>query len=187
MTTPTSPGPRAVADAMPTGAAPSRARWLLALACAPLPLVALALPAAIEKGLQRVDAASKGHAQSLLLASGIPDEELASLRARLDEHALLIVFFPLDGLPADARAKLLEMLESRMQIYRNLLYPRPRDARMCASVEDAQRAAAARVGAALVVDLRQEDAASPVEGAEAVYTRVEGVRVRHWLLRGAAK
>jgi hypothetical protein len=183
----TSQEPHAVRVAQPSAPAPRLARWLLALACAPLPFLAFASKDEIAEDAGRVEQAAKGHAESLLHASGIPDEELASLRSHLVERDRLLVFHPLDGVPADARPKLMELLAVRMQIYSNLLYPRPREARFCASVDDVKTAALPRTKSSIVVDLRQDESPSPIDGAELVYARREGIRIRHWLLRGTAK
>ena len=183
----TSQDPSTDLVAQTSRAAPRLARWLLALSCAPLPFLALGAKAEIAGDAGRVEPALMGHAESLLRASGIPDEELASLRSHLVERDRLLVFHPLDGVPADALPKLKELLAVRMQIYSNLLYPRPREARFCASVDDVKTAVLPRSKSSIVVDLRQDESPSPIDGAELVYARREGIRIRHWLLRGTAK
>lgn len=167
--------------------APRLARLLLALACAPLPFLALASKAEIAEDASRAEQALKGHAESMLLASGLPGEEVAALRSHLVEGDRLIVFHPLDGAPADALPKLKELLAVRMQIYSNLLYPRPREARFCPSVDDVKTAVLPRTKSSMVIDLRQDESPSPIDGAELVYARREGIRIRHWLLRGTPK
>ncbi len=130
----------------------------------------------------------RGHEAALRSGSGIPRDEEASLRARLDEGSLVVVYFPLDAIAPEVRTPLVEMLESRTQIYRNLLYPTPRDVRMAigaAEVDAALQGLDGRV--AVVVDLRQDGGPAPVANCELVHERSEEVRVRHWLVRGGPR
>lgn len=169
-------------------AAPRRARLLLVLACVPLPFLAFDWGHALPEAVRRIDLGLEGREASLRKATGITDDEMESLRANLDERDRLLVFFPIDMEPHAAQPSLVEILATRMQVYRNLLYPRPRDGWMCRGVDDARRQVAAP-GAedVLLVDLRQQGEEAPVAGAMMAFERRAGIRVRHWRIKGAGK
>lgn len=158
----------------------------------PVPFLVLGRAEAAPEVQRLVEAGLHGSHAALLAATGIPDDELAALRATFaDDSAAgrVVVFYDLAALPDDAKAQLLPMLESRAQLYRNLLYPTPRNTRMARDANElARHLADSPRGALVVVDLRQEFAALPSElPFERGYVREEGVRIRHWLLRGARK
>lgn len=171
-----------------TGPSSRRAAALLALACLPAPFLLALWILGLGAECGRIAVGLQCHERSMREATGIPDDELASLRANLDERDRLLVFFPIDLEPDSARPALFEILEPRTQIYRNLLYPCPRDGRMCGSAMDVARAVAVP-GAeqALIVDLRQQGDDVPVAGAALVFERREGIRVRHWIVRGGGR
>ncbi len=161
---------------------------MLVFLCAPMPFLAFAWGSSLPAVSSRIATGLAGREVSLRNATGITDEELHSLRVSLDERDRLLVFFPIDQEPEAVRPALLEMLEPRTQIYRNLLYPRPRDGRMCTSAAEVARAVAS-AGAAdvLLVDLRQTGEELVVEGATLVFEQREGIRVRHWRIAGSGR
>jgi hypothetical protein len=165
-----------------------RSQRLLLLACVPLPFLAFSWALRLPEPFASAMEGLRGHEASLRSGSGILQEEEASLRARLDERGLVVVYFPLDVIAPDARVPLVEMLESRTQIYRNLLYPTPRDVRMAISAAEIEAALLGFDGrVAVVVDLRQDGGPAPVANCELVHERSEEVRVRHWLVRGGPR
>ena len=169
-------------------AATRRGQRLLLLACVPLPFLAFSWALRLPEPFASAMEGLRGHEVALRSGSGIPREEEASLRARLDERCLVIVYFPLDAIAPDVRMPLVEMLESRTQLYRNLLYPTPRDVRMAIGSAELDAALLGLDGrVAVVVDLRQDGGPSPVATGELVYERGEGVRMRHWLVRGGPR
>lgn len=180
----------------PFAEAPSAARRVafaatLVLAL-PVPFLVLGRVEAAPEVKRLVEAGLQGSRAAMLAATGIPDEELAALRAVFANDSAagrVVVFYDLAALPYDAKAQLLPMLESRAQLYRNLLYPAPRDTRMARDANElARHLAESPGGAIVVVDLRQEFAALPTElPFERGYVREEGVRIRHWILRGVGK
>lgn len=158
----------------------------------PVPFLVHGRVAAAPEVKRLVDVALQGSREAMRAATGIPDDELAALRAAFAGAAgdgRVVVFYDLASLPDEAKAQLVPMLESRTQLYRNLLYPAPRDTRMARDAgELARHLAESPRGAMVVVDLRQEFAALPTDLAfERGYVREQGVRIRHWLLRGAGK
>lgn len=179
-----------MSESAPSKAAPSWFARIAILAIAvPLPFLVHGRVAAAPEIMSLCAAAADGTRAALLRATGIPDDELAALRARFPEDGLLVVFYDLAPLPVDAKAQLSPMLESRSQLYRNLLYPHPRDVRMARDTGELGRLVQLpHPGALVVVDLRQEDSGPPSVGDfELGFERKAGVRVRHWLLRGVPK
>ena len=170
------------------GAAPRRARLLLVLVCVPLPFLAFEWGRSLPETVRRLDVGLAGREAALRNATGITEDELDSLRANLDERDRLLVYFPIDLEPHAAQPSLVEILATRMQVYRNLLYPRPRDGRMCRGSDEARRQVVAH-GAeyVLLVDLRQQGDEAPVDGATLAFERRAGIRVRHWRIEGAGK
>jgi hypothetical protein len=172
----------------PSRTSSRRAAALLALACLPAPFLVWEWILDLAAERERIAVGLQGQQRSMREATGIPDDELSSLRANLDERDRLLVFFPIDLEPHAAQPALVKMLEPRTQIYRNLLYPRPRDGRMCRSASEVARESSVP-GAedVVVVDLRQQGEDVPVDGATLVFERREGIRVRHWRLRGGGR
>lgn len=165
-----------------------RSQRLLLLACVPLPFLVFSWALRLPQPFASAMAGLRGHEAALRSATGIPQAEEAALRSRLDERGLVIVYFPLDAIAPDARMPLVEMLESRTQLYRNLLYPTPRDVRMASGAAELDAAMLGLDGrVAVVVDLRQDGGPAPVANGELVHERDEGVRVRHWLVRGGPR
>jgi hypothetical protein len=169
-------------------AASRRSKRLMLLACVPLPFLAFSWSLRLPEPFASAMEGMRGHEVALRSGSGIPPEEEASLRASLDETGLLVVYFPLDAIAPEVRTPLVEMLESRTQIYRNLLYPTPRGGRMAMGTAELDAAMLGLDGrAAVVVDLRQDGGPAPIANCEVIYERSEGVRVRHWLVRGGPR
>ena len=161
----------------------------LALVATSIPFLAIGWAEKLPAELADVQKANAGDAFVLREATGIPDDELASLRQHLHEDGRLVLWYPFDTVPEDAKGTLTEMLESRVQLYRNLLYPRPREARMARDPAELRSWISPELrGKLLVVDLLQQDGQLPDDGVfELVHERRVGVRVRHWLLREVGK
>ncbi len=147
----------------------------------------------------RTSFASVGRAlqgREAVMQSGpaMPAAELAALAREFPTDGRLLLYYPLEREPQAAQQGLRELFDGRLQVYRNLRYPRPRDVRIAASA--AELATALREpcdGPFYVVDLRLEDGPPLVESAasdRALSMEFEhriGGRVRHWRAAGGGR
>jgi hypothetical protein len=173
----------------PSGSEPRANLQTAALLWAALPAAFLLAGVAphLQDDFRAVGLALQGRDAVMQSGPAMPAEELAALAREFPADGLLLLYYPLAQEPEQVRQGLGALFDSRLQVYRNLLYPRPRDVR----IVDSEAALLAALGAAsdgprYVVDLRQEDGPplpTPAEGGPELALEFEhriGGRVRHW-------